>query len=338
MTETKNPPDLTMASAKRTRDNLVVEINEGTPNPKGKKAPRSILEGKKHGANDNDLTSNEENEDMDDPIGPPQLNRALGQATDTIRSNLHNKFDQVKPDDGDNDDHLDTTKKTYDKSEQNNNKNTEYDNNNNNNNDTEATQIATNKGGPDAQSNENDNQMEADTYCLEINHGGFKKHISDWKAITEGVMNNSQILSTSDAAYITDLLENIAEEMKVTVATMDKDAWIKVFIQTKDISGARNKKRFVQIFGVSLAQSDPTTLFSHDIFDGNKLLATTLGMVWAAAYTLYGAGWLKDTIDIGLTIAPTTLFKSCVKTEILKAKPFLAAKVYTMRPPICSTT
>jgi hypothetical protein len=80
-------------------------------------------------------------------------------------------------------------------------------------------------------------------------------------------MNNSQILSTADAAYITDLLENIAEEMKVTVATMDKDAWIKVFIQTKDILGARNKKRFVRIFGVSLSRLDPTTLFSHAIFD-----------------------------------------------------------------------
>jgi hypothetical protein len=122
---------------------------------------------------------------MDDLIAPPQLNRAPGKATDTIRSNLHNKFDQVKPDDGDNDDHLNNTKQTYDKNNQNNNKNTEYDNNNNNN-DTEETQTATNKGGTDAQSNENDNQiMEEDTYCLEINHSGFKKHTSDWKAITQ---------------------------------------------------------------------------------------------------------------------------------------------------------
>jgi hypothetical protein len=64
----------------------------------------------------------------------------------------------------------------------------------------------------------------------------------------------------------------------------------------------------------------------------SSILDTTLGKVWAAAYTIYGAGWLKDTIDIGSSIAPTTLFKSCAKKDILKAKPFLAAEVYDEAP------
>jgi hypothetical protein len=88
--------------------------------------------------------------------------------------------------------------------------------------------------------------------------------------------------------------------MTINLNTMTKEARIQIFIHTKDISGARNKKRFVRIFGVSMAPSDPATLFSKDIFDGNKLLETRLTTIWTAAYTIYGSGWLRDTIHLGL--------------------------------------
>ena len=145
-------------------------------------------------------------------------------------------------------------------------------------------------------------------------------------------MNASKILTSTDGAYITDLLKNIAEKMKLKINTMDRDSWIKVFIETKDISGARNKKCFIRIFGVSLARSDPTTMFSHNIFNGNKLQPMKTSSVWAAAYTLYGPGWLKDTMDIGQYTAPTKLFKSCAKADVTSAKPFHVTEVYDDKP------
>jgi hypothetical protein len=337
MTEPNDPMDLTMASTKRTRENLIVEINEGTPNPKDKKTPRSILKGKKPEEND-DETKQSDDDAEQGIVGPPKLLRDLGKDDATIRNNLHTKFDQVhsttaSDEEDDDDDQLNATKNKDTKHTHNNNNKTYKNNEINNNHTAEAhTDTSGQEEQQEESSKEIDNKMDEDNYCLDLNHGGFKKHTSEWKSITEGVMNNSKALTTADEAYTTDLLANIAEVMKLHLPTMDKDAWLKVFIQTKDMSGARNKKRFVRIFGVSLARSDPTTLFSRDTFDGNKLLATTLTTVWAAAYTLYGAGWLKDTIDLGPILAPTALFKSCAKTDINQAKPFSAAEVYDEAP------
>jgi hypothetical protein len=95
MTELPEPMDLTMESTKRTRDNIVVETNQGTPNPKDKKAPRSILKGPKTASNDEETRMIEDEEASDDDvIGPPQLNRARNK--EAVRSNLDTKFDTAK--------------------------------------------------------------------------------------------------------------------------------------------------------------------------------------------------------------------------------------------------
>jgi hypothetical protein len=61
--------------------------------------------------------------------------------------------------------------------------------------------------------------------------------------------------------------------MAMNPAKMDKDKWIKIFIETKEISAARNK-RFIRIFGEwSLVRTDQKELFEY-IIDGNKLMET----------------------------------------------------------------
>jgi adenylyl- and sulfurtransferase ThiI len=87
--------------------------------------------------------------------------------------------------------------------------------------------------------------------------------------------------------HIKELMENIDEVMNKDPNKIDKDSWIKILIETKDIIAARNRKRIVRIFGISLAGSDPKELFSQEIFDGNKMLETQITAVWAAAYTIY---------------------------------------------------
>ena len=172
--------------------------------------------------------------------------------------------------------------------------------------------------------------MAEDKLCVDLHNNGFKKHTGEWKAISEGVMNASKILTSTDGAYITDLLENIAEEMNLKTNMMDRDSWVKVFIETKDISGARNKKCFIRIFGVSLACSDPTTMFSHDIFDGNKLRATKTSRVWAAAYMLYGPAGSKTPWTSDIT-GPQQSYSSLV------SKP-TSQTPYLFRQPKCMTT
>ena len=112
-----------------------------------------------------------------------------------------------------------------------------------------------------------------------------------WKAIPEAVMSPSNIFTFADYEYIMDLLEDIPKDMNINPDTMDKGKWINIFTQAKEFSGSRNKEQYIQIFGVSVACSNPAEMFNKNIFDGNKLLETAIATVWAAAYSLYGPGF-----------------------------------------------
>jgi hypothetical protein len=68
--------------------------------------------------------------------------------------------------------------------------------------------------------------------------------------------------------------------MDMDLDTMDRSKRIKVFIKTKDLSAGRNKKRYIRIFGISLASSNPAEMFHKTVFDGNKLLETAITTVW----------------------------------------------------------
>ena len=176
--------------------------------------------------------------------------------------------------------------------------------------------------------------MDEDKYVLDLQGKTFKQHTSMWKTIPEGVMNASKIFTFEDYDYIFDVLEDISKDMNADLDIMDKEKWIKVFIQTKDISASRNKKRYIRIFGVSLASSNPAEMFNKNIFDGNKLLETAITTVWAAAYSLYGPGWIREVIDLGQKVkAPTKLFQQSFSVaEARKAEPFLSSEVYGDSP------
>jgi hypothetical protein len=171
------------------------------------------------------------------------------------------------------------------------------------------------KGDEEEQEENYDDNMDEDKYCLNLHNSGHRQHTSKWKSIPEGVMNNSVKLTLADEDSIMGSLQDIAEEMSTSLAKMDKDKWIKIFNKTKDILAARNNKRFVPIFRVSLARSNPHELFRQDVFNSNKLLETKITMAWAAAYTIYGPGWPKDTIDLRNSISPTNLFATCSKED-----------------------
>lgn len=86
-----------MATAKRTHDNSTAKTKQGTPNPKEKKAPRSILKGKKPDANDKETMEIEGNEvATDNVVHPPMINRAKGLDDALISSNLNNKFEATE--------------------------------------------------------------------------------------------------------------------------------------------------------------------------------------------------------------------------------------------------
>jgi hypothetical protein len=126
--------------------------------------------------------------------------------------------------------------------------------------------------------------MNEDKYCLDLQNNGFKQHTGAWKTIPEAILKNSSSLTSKDGKHIKELIENIGEAMNKETNKLDKDSWIKILIETKDIIAARNRKRIVRIFGISLANSDPKELFSQDIFYGNRMLETQITAVWTAAY------------------------------------------------------
>jgi hypothetical protein len=161
--------------------------------------------------------------------------------------------------------------------------------------------------------------MEEDKYCLDLHGKGYKKHTSKWKAIPERVKNSIKEFTKDDTEYIGDMMEDVAKLMAKKVEKLDKDSWVKSFVETKDISAARNKKRTIRIFGASLANSDPEALIEPAIFDRNQLHETPIDNAWAAAYTLYGPGWLqqKEVFDITPKAkAITTLYMDCEQSAI----------------------
>jgi adenylyl- and sulfurtransferase ThiI len=99
--------------------------------------------------------------------------------------------------------------------------------------------------------------MNEDKYCLDLQNNEFKQHTSAWKNIPEAILKNSSSHTSKDEKHIKELIENIGKVMNKEMNKLDKDSWIKILIETKDIIAARNKKRIVRIFGISLASSDP---------------------------------------------------------------------------------
>jgi esterase/lipase len=122
-----------------------------------------------------------------------------------------------------------------------------------------------------------------------------------------------------DHPYIQDIMQEVGHQNQADILNYTKDDWIKRFVATKDLSSSRSKKRFIRIFGISLAGSNPAHLFEKTIFNGNQLLDSPLAATWAAAYTLYGSGWIhqKATIDLSIPIAYTTLQNKCRNNEIV---------------------
>jgi hypothetical protein len=195
-------------------------------------------------------------------------------------------------------------------------------------NDEEEEAEASDKDEQNEDDGEKEDMMDEDKYVIDIPNGKFKRHTAMWKEIPEAVMKASKIFTIQDEAYIKQRIEDIGKDMGVDVTNMDKSKWIKVLVATKNISAGRDSKRYVRIFGVSMARSIPTNLFDEHIFNGNKLLETDITMIWAAAYTLYGPGWLPDYFDI-VTIPPTETFhKHYSSIEVKKTHPFKSSDVY----------
>jgi hypothetical protein len=82
-------------------------------------------------------------------------------------------------------------------------------------------------------------------------------------------------------------------------------------------------------------KTNPSKLFTAEIFDGNKLLETPITQAWAAAYTVYGPGWIQEkaVFEIGTERKPPTkLAQTCKPEEIDKAKPFKSNEVFEDNP------
>ena len=360
MIEPNESTETTMTMTNRNRDKPNTGHPGKLPTPQTKKGPRSILKGK--GSKEKDEET-KENEDADETTDQLTLQLDKGDVNADIKSNLGSKFEAATnnketTDNNHSDDSSNETAKTtkdeepeadadserkhignknkhhtgkQDEKEANNN--AEHQGIDSENEQDEAEDKDGNEGSEKETEEDEDKTEEQSKFCLDLHYSGYKQHTSEWKGIPEGVMNTSKILTRADNDYMNDLIDNITQEMDINSDKMDKDSWIKTFIKNKDISAARNKRRYIRIFGVSLARSNPAELFSQSIFDGNKLVTTKITMVWAAAYTIYGPGWRRDTIDLGgKTVSPTRLFYQTNKASINEARPFQSENVYSDTP------
>jgi hypothetical protein len=89
--------EMTMTTIRRTRNNLTKEQPAGTPNPKDRKAPRSILKGKIPEENEEEMKKEEEEKEETDNkiITPPNGGCSKGLDKDAIRSKLGFTFERM---------------------------------------------------------------------------------------------------------------------------------------------------------------------------------------------------------------------------------------------------
>jgi hypothetical protein len=311
MTETSLPKQPTMTMTKRNRNNLILEHFTPSPNPKDKKAQCSILKAKSPEPKAEETKKKQEKEKITNEMTQePTLNRKTIDK-DQIKSTLSHKFDEIYNEETTANNNMKNGNEEADNADKDTlNKESKYE--------TQAEPYYDNKEvGPKANKGykeskaivktteghaegeykqiKNDiDKMNEDKYCLDLQNNGLKQHTSAWKTIPEAILKTSSSFTAKYKIHIKELMKNIGEVMNKEPYKLDKDSWIKILIKTKDIIAARNKKGIVRIFGISLASSDPKELFSQDIFDGNKMLETQITAVWAAVYTIYGPGWIRE--------------------------------------------
>jgi hypothetical protein len=321
MTEMTDPMDANATMAKRNRNPDDVEPVAGTPNPKDKKTQRSVLKGTNTKENDEKTRKNEDDKESDDDIAdPPTLKRDKGKGDDG-KANLESKFDDAKEEKHDGKD------KTIEKDKEKEKKEDEKEEQK-----TEEGQQENKEVKEKETPEDTEDKMDVDLYSLDLHHKGYKRHTDEWKKISDAIMKPSKNLVANDTGYIKSMMQDIAKEMKLDLTKMERDEWVDVFANTKEITNHKNHKRFIRIFGVSLASSNPKELFSEAIFDGNKLVSTDISKIWAAAYIFYGPGWRKEWIELGKKPTFTKLYRSCTKQDIAKAKPFAADEVFDEDP------
>jgi hypothetical protein len=169
---------------------------------------------------------------------------------------------------------------------------------------------------------------------IDLQGKGFKKQTDSWKYVKTGIMKHVEQFTAADHDYIQNIMQDISKVLGQAVEDFTQAHWTKTFVSTQDIVSNRNKNRIIRIFGLSLANSNPANLFNKPLFDGSKLLDSSITCAWAAAYLLYGSGWRpeKDLIDVGTSITPTKLFSSCNKNTVLTVQSFASGDVFTEDP------
>jgi hypothetical protein len=177
---------------------------------------------------------------------------------------------------------------------------------------------------------------EVDEYVtlIDLQGKGFKNQTDSWKNAKAGIMKHIEQFTATDHDCIQNIMQDISKVLGQAVEDFTQAYWTKTLVSTQDIVSNRNKHRIIRIFCLSLANSNPASLFDKPLFDGSKLLDSSITCAWAAAYSLYGSGWRpkKGLIDVGTSIAPTKLFSSRNKNTVLTAQPFASGDVFTEDP------
>ena len=111
---------------------------------------------------------------------------------------------------------------------------------------------------------------------------------------------------------------------------ISRGQWVNDFIASTRLGNSRTVK-YIKGFGIALAATDPTDLFTPEQFNGTILLGGPIENAWAGAYTIYGAAWKAE---IGLNISdgiapPSTWWKKLRSEETTQFFPFFPSEVFS---------
>ena len=181
---------------------------------------------------------------------------------------------------------------------------------------------------------DNDKKGSNDKAVLVINiDDGYKPATMKWKMLDSNI-KEIYGLSYKRSDYDKKLrtaFEKVLLHLNIDDknAEFSRDEWVKNFIAIANLPAKKDNK-LIKRFAISLAATDPQEMFNSDQFDGINLIKGPIENAWAAAYTLYGAGWLPEIgLDISTGIAPPTKWwKDLKPADTSDLAPYLTKEIF----------
>jgi hypothetical protein len=163
----------------------------------------------------------------------------------------------------------------------------------------------------------------------------LEAHTAKWTTLSQTAKNAMPYLSSERDKARVDLDKCLLKWDGINKDTATKDQWASAFDKSYK-ARKTHKGGLIKIFGIKLAGTKPTELFSDAEFDGSYLFGSPLANAWAGAYIFYGPVWNPQHIiclDVTHgTAKPTSMWNNLNDDITSNSTPFRHSEIFADNP------